>query len=73
MDQLERKKGLTTERISAVREALRGADRAPAGQRGTILNTLSTQLEADARNSCDAPKVQMLRKAVMDLQNAVVS
>ena len=73
VDQLERKKCMTTERLSAVREALRGAERAPAGQRGTILNTLSTQLEADARNSCDAPKVQMLRKAVTDLQNAVVS
>ena len=73
VDQLERKQCLSTARIAAVRESLRGAESAPAAQRTGMLSTLATQLEADARGSCDAPKVQMLRKAVVDLQNVVVS
>jgi len=73
VDQLERKKCLAPNRIAEVRESLRNAERSSAAQRGTALNTLATQLEADARSSCDAPKVDMLKKAVQDLQNVVVS
>jgi len=73
VDQLERKKCLAPNRIAEVRESLRSAERASAAQRGGMLSTLSTQLEADARSSCDAPKVEMLKKAVQDLGNVVVS
>ena len=32
---------------------------------------LATELEGDARGSCDAPKVEMLRKTVNDLMRPV--
>ncbi len=73
VDQLERKKCMSTSRISEVRQALSNAERAPAAQRTQQLSNLASQLDGDARGSCDAPKVQMLKKAVTDLQNAVVS
>jgi hypothetical protein len=72
VDQLERKKCLSANRISEVRSALSSAERAPGAQRSSQLSALASQLDSDARGSCDAPKVQMLKKAVTDLQ-AVVS
>ncbi|MEP7347423.1 MAG: hypothetical protein ABI877_19280 [Gemmatimonadaceae bacterium] len=73
VDQLERKKCLPANRISEVRQALSNAERAPGGaQRSSQLSALASQLDTDARGSCDAPKVEMLKKAVTDLQ-AVVS
>lgn len=73
VDQLERNKCMSNSRISEVRQALSNAERAPGAQRTQQLSSLASQLEGDARGSCDAPKVQMLKKAVTDLQNAVVS
>jgi len=73
VDQLERKKCLSTARIAEVRQSLATAERTSGPARTTQLGTLATQLEGDARNSCDGPKVQMLRKAVTDLRNVVVS
>jgi len=67
VDQLERKKCLTPDRISAVRQSLSAAERASVRDRQTALAQLATQLESDARNSCDGPKVEMLRNAVRDL------
>jgi hypothetical protein len=67
VDQLERKKCLTPDRISAVRQSLSAAERASVRDRQTALSQLATQLESDARNSCDGPKVEMLRNAVRDL------
>ncbi len=72
VDQLERKRCLSSNRISEVRAALSSAERAPGAQRSSQLSALAAQLDGDARNSCDAPKVELLRKAVKDLQ-AVVS
>ena len=72
VDQLERKKCLAAARIAEVRQSLSSAERAPGGQRSAQLSALASQLDSDARGSCDAPKVQMLKKAVTDLQ-AVVS
>jgi hypothetical protein len=71
VDQLERNKCLSTSRIAEVRRSLSNAERAQATQRTQQLSSLASQLEGDARGSCDAPKVQMLRKAVNDLQNVV--
>ena len=72
VDQLERKKCLAAARIAEVRQSLSSAERAPGTQRSAQLSALASQLDSDARGSCDAPKVQMLKKAVTDLQ-AVVS
>jgi hypothetical protein len=71
VDQLERNRCLSTQRISEVRRALSGAESAQAAQRRQQLSAISTQLEADARGSCDPNKVQMLRKAINDLQSVV--
>ena len=73
LDQLERKQCMTASRVTAVRQVLTNAEKASASQRASMLSTLATQLEGDARSSCDAPKVEMLKKAVTDLQNAIVS
>ncbi|MCC6774885.1 MAG: hypothetical protein IT360_27200 [Gemmatimonadaceae bacterium] len=73
VDQLERKKCLSTSRIAEERSALLSAERAPGTQRSSQLSALAAQVEGDARSSCDGAKVQMLIKAVRDLQNATVS
>ena len=67
VDQLERNKCLSADRISAVRQSLTAAERAAAAQRRDQLNAIATQLDADVRNSCDGPRVQKLQKAVRDL------
>ena len=73
LDQLERKKCLSSSRISDVRRTLTNAERATGAARTTALSNLATQLQADAASSCDKAKLEMLRKAVIDLQNPVVS
>ncbi len=73
LDQLERKGCLSTSRIADVRKSLSTAEKAVGPARVSALSTLATQLETDARGSCDAPKVEMLRKAVMDLSTVIVS
>ena len=66
-DQLERSKGLSADRLSQVRQAL--ADASSMQQR-TALGALAAQLDADARTSGDAAKVQLLAKALRDLAAA---
>ena len=73
LDQLERKKCLSSSRISEVRQSLSSAERAPGAQRSSQLSALATQIEGDARGSCDGARVQMLLKAVQDLQRVTVS
>ena len=66
-DQLERSRCLSPTRISAVRNALSGAERAqPVTRRETLLG-LASQLDGDARNSCDAPKIGKLAMTARDL------
>ena len=67
VDQLERKRCLTPEKIASVRQSLASAERASASQRQAALSTLSTQLSADAGNSCDGGKVQKLLNSIKDL------
>jgi hypothetical protein len=67
VDQLERSKGLSAARITAVRDALANAEKASGGARRTALTTLATSLNADAASSTDAAKVKMLATAVTDL------
>jgi hypothetical protein len=69
VDQLERSNGLGA-RIAAVRIALDGAERASGAQRRDALTQLASQLDAAARDSRDAAKVQTLKTAVANLANA---
>jgi hypothetical protein len=68
-DQLERSKGLSAERLSQVRQALTGAQMAQplTVQLRAALGSLAAQLDADARRSSDAAKVQVLAKSLRDL------
>ena len=63
-DQLERSKGLSAARLAQVRQALAGAS---SSQGRAALGSLAAQLDADARTSGDAAKVQLLAKALRDL------
>ena len=67
VDQLERNKCMSADRISAVRQALTNAERASAGQRRDALNTLASSLDGDTSGSCDGPRVKKLQQAVRDL------
>jgi hypothetical protein len=69
VDQLERSNGLAGARISAVRQALTGAEKASGAQRRDGLLQLGTRLDADARGSSDGAKVRMLAAAVARLAN----
>jgi hypothetical protein len=67
VDQLERNKCLTTDRIASVRGALSSAERGNAGSRQATLTQLSSQLASEAAASCDGARVRMLSNAVRDL------
>ncbi|MFL5510571.1 MAG: LVIVD repeat-containing protein, partial [Gemmatimonadaceae bacterium] len=67
VDQLERSNGLSTSRISAIRQSLAAAESSAAGARQSALTALASQLDNDARGSSDAAKVQMLASAVRNL------
>ena len=71
VDQLERKKCLSSARIAAVRQGLESAEKASGSGRSTALNQMTTQLETDARGSCDGARVQKLAAAVKDLANVL--
>src|SRR4029079_4482572 len=58
VDQLERSKGLSDARISAVRQTLTGAERTSGSARTSALSGLASQLEGDAAASSDAAKVR---------------
>ncbi len=67
LDQLERSKGLAPARITAVRNALGQAEAATAAARRTALTQLGASLDRDVSGSSDAKKVELLAKAVRDL------
>jgi hypothetical protein len=67
VDQLERSKGLSAERIASVRKALDGAEKAKGAKRGAALKGLASQLEGEAQGSSDSAKVEKLASAVKDL------
>jgi hypothetical protein len=66
-DQLERSKGLSSSRLSAVRSQLSAAESASGSARGTALSALASAIRADAATSSDRTKVEMLATAVSDL------
>jgi hypothetical protein len=67
VDQLERSSCLGAGRVASVRAALSTAERASGAQRRDALNTLASQLDGEARSSCDGAKVQKLAGAARDL------
>jgi hypothetical protein len=68
VDQLERSKGLSGARITAVRSELANAEKASGVARRTALDALAKSLTADATNSSDRAKVQLLVAAVQELR-----
>jgi hypothetical protein len=69
-DQLERWKGLSADRISAVRAGLKTAEALSDAQRRSSLATLSTQVSGYVSGSRDPQRVQWLAKSIKDLSNA---
>jgi hypothetical protein len=70
LDQLERSRGLSSARLTAVRQTLLAAENAMGTQRRDALNQLATQLDADAGGSRDAAKVRLLARSARDLAAA---
>jgi hypothetical protein len=67
VDQLARSKGLGSGKISGVRQALDGAEKASGAARREALTHLATQLDGDAGSAPDAAKVRTLAGAVKAL------
>jgi hypothetical protein len=72
-DQLERSSGLAAARLSAVRDALAGAERQSGAARRDALARIASDLDADAAASRDADKVRMLQKAIRDLATSTMA
>ncbi|HET9385278.1 MAG TPA: hypothetical protein VFO67_09035, partial [Gemmatimonadales bacterium] len=67
VDQLARSKGLSADRITAVRQALDRAERAQGQARRDALTPLTTSLQQDVATSSDKAKVQKLASVVTEL------
>ncbi len=70
LDQLERNRGQTPDKIASARAGLSAAEKLSGSKRKDALTALATQLHADAQGATDAPKAHMLGTAVGDLANA---
>jgi hypothetical protein len=73
VDQLERSKGLSADRLAAVRSSLAAAEKASGAARRDALSGIATSLDSDASGSSDANKVRKLQNAVRDLATAAVA
>jgi hypothetical protein len=73
VDQLERSKCLSGDRITAVRQGLAKAEKAAGAQRQDALTQLGTQLDGDAGAACDAAKVRTLAGTIRDLSRASIA
>jgi hypothetical protein len=67
LDQLERDKGQTAEKIAATRTALAAAEKLKGQAQKDALTALSKELHTDARSAGDQPKAHKLAFAVGDL------
>ncbi len=65
-DQLERKGCVGSSRINEIRAQIAAAEKASGAARSTALTALSTGL--DANRACDPSKIDMLKKALLDLR-----
>ena len=64
VDQLERSRGLSAGRISTIRQALEGAEKASGGARKSALTALVATIHGDMNASSDGAKVHKLAEAV---------
>ncbi len=69
-DQLERKGCVSGARIGDIRSQISAAEKASGAARNAALTKLSAQVENE--RSCDPKKVDMLKKALQDLQSSVM-
>ncbi|HZS59880.1 MAG TPA: hypothetical protein VFA43_11470 [Gemmatimonadaceae bacterium] len=72
-DQLERDKGLSKDRLAAVRSAIEAAEKASGSARRDALTGAASSLDNDASSSSDGNKVRKLQSALRDLANASVA
>ncbi|HWZ57353.1 MAG TPA: hypothetical protein VNW46_00150, partial [Gemmatimonadaceae bacterium] len=70
LDQLERMKGLASDKISGLRDGLDQAEHAAGAQQRTALQKLARQAEGDAKGAQDPARVQWLAGAIKDLSTA---
>jgi hypothetical protein len=68
LDQLERSKGLATDRIGAARSILARAERGSRAARQSMLRTLATDLERDGTRAADGAKVRALAAVVRGIR-----
>jgi hypothetical protein len=71
VDQLERSNGLSSSRITTVREELTRAENASGSARADALTKLAAALAGEASASSDAMKVQSLAGSLEDLASAL--
>jgi hypothetical protein len=71
VDQLERSKCLTAEKISSVRQSISRAERANGPQRATSLSQLATEIGTESA-SCNQRKIRLLQNALNDLGRVFV-
>ncbi len=69
-DQLERKGCVAAPRIAAIRASISSAEKASGTSRAAELTRLSGELNND--RSCDPKKIDLLKKALQDLQTMVM-
>ena len=69
-DQLERKGCVNKARISSIRSQIESAEKSTGAARTGALTKLTSELDGD--RSCDPNKVDMLKKALRDLQTSVM-
>jgi hypothetical protein len=67
VDQLERNKCLSKDRIAAVRSGLTNAETTSGAVRRDALMKISQDLTNEAQGSCDSPKVRMLATTAREL------
>ena len=67
VDQLQRSHGLSSTRLTDVRDGLTRAEEASGAARSGVLTQLATSLDADAGSSSDGAKVRMLRDVVRQM------
>ena len=70
VDQLERSKGLSSSRLSAIRSSLERAEKSSGQQRSDALGSLAKEVTGEAAGSADRARVDALAKTVGDLANA---
>src|SRR5262245_6610957 len=73
VDQLERDKGLSADRVKAIRQSLDRAAKAHGQQRRDALAQLGTSLGQDAMTSSDKVRVQKLAGVVNELANGAAA